>query len=222
MNAENVAYSKDSMLTRMTLHDSSRRRHIVAFMHCISTCVCVSMLEDKHRFKFGGVISGFYIHLECLRFDLNWWFGLKYVVFLMYSCGVCRFPRRRMKGGFKAKRWKKRRRDRASKEGEKGKEVPKHSGMPKWGLHPIYGVSTPFWRRNICQDGVSTPLMGSPPHFSRIGAAMTGSPPHWRGLHPTNGVSTPFCWEKKPELPILDPFEGPITVGLKQKLKGDA
>ena len=63
MNAENVAYSEDSMLTRITLQDSSRRRHIVAFMHCISS-LCVSMLEDKHRFKFGVVISGFYIHLE--------------------------------------------------------------------------------------------------------------------------------------------------------------
>ena len=42
MNAENVAYSEDSMLTRITLHDSVRCRHLVAFMPFISTvCVCV-------------------------------------------------------------------------------------------------------------------------------------------------------------------------------------
>ncbi|KAL1823790.1 hypothetical protein ACET3Z_010568 [Daucus carota] len=109
MNAENVAYSEDSMLTRITLQDSSRRRHIVAFMHCISS-LCVSMLEDKHR-----------------------------------------FPRRRIKGGFKARRWKKRRRDRASKEGEKGKEVPKAFGAAQ---------------------------MGSPPRSEEEKSAKMGSPPH--------------------------------------------
>ncbi|XP_063945321.1 L-Ala-D/L-amino acid epimerase-like isoform X1 [Daucus carota subsp. sativus] len=54
--------------------------HIVfAFMHCISS-VCVSMLEDKHRFKFGGVISGFYIHLEA--------FVLLKLMIWPQACGV--------------------------------------------------------------------------------------------------------------------------------------
>ena len=37
--------------------------HVVAFMHYI-VCVAFVMLEDKHRFKIGGVISEFYIYLE--------------------------------------------------------------------------------------------------------------------------------------------------------------
>ena len=104
---------------------------------------------------------------------------------------LCRFPRRRIKGGFKAKRWKKRRKDRASKEGEKGRKVPRVFGAAQmgspphlrglhpvlkkkilhwWGLHPTDGVSTLLHQNRGCPDGVSTPL--------------TGSPPHWRGLHP--------------------------------------
>ena len=98
---------------------------------------------------------------------------------------LCRFPRRRIKGGLKAKRWKKRRKDRASKEGEKGRKVPRAFGaaqmgspphlrglhpvlkkkiLPRWGLHPTDGVSTPLQQNRGCQDGVSTPLTGSPPH----------------------------------------------------------
>ena len=38
--------------------------HIVAFMHVLSLLFCVLLLEDKHRFKFGGVISGILYHLE--------------------------------------------------------------------------------------------------------------------------------------------------------------
>jgi len=98
---------------------------------------------------------------------------------------LCRFPRRRIKGGLKAKRWKKRRKDRASKEGEKGRKVPRAFGaaqmgspphlrglhpvlkkknLPRWGLHPTNGVSTPLQQNRGCHDRVSTPLTGSPPH----------------------------------------------------------
>ena len=49
---------------------------------------------------------------------------------------LCRLPRRRIKGRFKAKRWKKRRRNRASEEGEKGKDVPKEFGPAQMGSPP--------------------------------------------------------------------------------------
>ena len=44
--------------------------HIVAFMHVLFLLFCVLLLEDKHRFKFGGVISGILYHLE--RLIMTW------------------------------------------------------------------------------------------------------------------------------------------------------
>ena len=69
--------------------------------------------------------------------------------------------------------------------------------------------------------------MGSPPHWWGLHPTSTEKGLPRRGLHPTSteptdGVSTPLWREKKPKFPILDPFEGPIAVGLKQNLKGDA
>ena len=46
----------------MVIPKRSLHYHVVAFMHCF--VLHLFMLEDKHRFKFGGVISGFYIYLE--------------------------------------------------------------------------------------------------------------------------------------------------------------
>ena len=48
----------------MVILKRSLHYHVVAFMHCILFVLHLLMLEDKHWFKFGGVISGFYIYLE--------------------------------------------------------------------------------------------------------------------------------------------------------------
>ncbi|XP_063949912.1 uncharacterized protein LOC135152753 [Daucus carota subsp. sativus] len=105
---------------------------------------------------------------------------------------VEKVPRRRLKDGFEVKGWRKRCKNQASEEGEKGKAIsefldpaqmgsPPHlrglhpilkkKSLPKWGLHPTDGVSTPLQqkkglpRRGLHPtDGVSTPLTGSPPH----------------------------------------------------------
>ena len=64
-----IAFVDVSSVGWFSYCDGDRCIHIICIHACLFYFASV-MLEDKHRFKFGGVISGILYHLE--RLIMTW------------------------------------------------------------------------------------------------------------------------------------------------------